>query len=511
MFPYASEEMLAGASWRRSLRWPLVGAGLLILALALSRLPLMVCAALAFGSAFLLLSLIRPWVALLALPFAVPFGSLLELQVGILRVGATEAIFLWSLATWLAYFCARKDQRLLWPRLTIPFWGLLLVALLSATHSLSLQYTVKELLKWIQLFLAIWLTLNLLSDSQNPRWLPQALVASVLLAGSLAALQGIVQFVGGIGPPGFILFGRFMRAHGTFQQPNPYGGYLGLVFPLAYSLTLVALGRSGDRRPLGAVMTTLALGSLALTSLVLLMTWSRGAWLGAAAALAAVTVSRSRRAAFAFGVGVTLLALFVLLGMAGALPPTVTERFSGLTEYFQIQDVSGIEPTPANWAVVERLAHWQAAWGMFSDHPWLGVGWGNYAPVYPAYALPRWADPLGHAHNFYLNVMAETGLVGLAAYLVFWAAAFVFVWRAVRRSQGFRKAVALGALGMLVHLSVHNFFDNLYVHGMPIQIGLLLGLALWAGRAQAPAAEAGTQGLDQGQLPPRSAADRLTT
>ncbi|MGQ9583906.1 MAG: O-antigen ligase family protein [Anaerolineae bacterium] len=477
--------MLASKNVNRSL-WHqvLLGLGLLALAVALGRLPLAACAALTFGGVFLLASLVRPWVALLALPFAVPFGSLVEVQVGILKIGATEAAILWALATWLAWFCAQRRQSLRWPQISLAFWGLVLAALLSTTQSLSLQYSVKELLKWGQLFVALWVTLNLLSAPHNPPWLPQAMVASILLAGSLAALHGVVQFLGRIGPPGFLLFDRFMRAHGTFEQPNPYGGYLGLVFPLAYALALAGRRTSPGSQSCSGWVPLVGLGSAGLTALALLMSWSRGAWLGAAAAFATVSALRSRRAAFAFGVGLSLLAVLILLGMAGFIPSTITERFAGLTSYLQIGDVTHVEPTPANWAVVERLAHWQAAWGMFSDHPWLGVGWGNYVPAYPAYALPRWADPLGHAHNIYLNVLAEGGLMGLAAYLIFWAAAFVAVWRAVRQSHGFHQAVALGVLGVFVHLSVHNFFDNLYVHGMPVHVGLLLGLALWAGQTQ---------------------------
>jgi O-antigen ligase len=113
---------------------------------------------------------------------------------------------------------------------------------------------------------------------------------------------------------------------------------------------------------------------------------------------------------------------------------------------------------------------------MFSEHPWLGVGIGNYEPVYPAYALPRWDEPLGHAHNYYLNIAAETGLVGLSAYLILWSAVFWQAWQAVRRTSGYWQGVAVGILGILTHLAAHNFFDNLYVHGMYVHIAILLGL-----------------------------------
>jgi O-antigen ligase len=449
---------------------------MLALAWVLARLPLMLGSALCLGGLFLVVSLIHPHLALLALPFAVPFGSLVEFPIGIMRVGATEAAVLWALMTWLISFSIHRHRSLAWPSITLPFWVFALAMLASATQSLSLQYTVKELLKWAEMFLAALLTLNLLRAVDSPRWLARALVAALLLAGSLSALQGIAQFVGRIGPPGFVLFGRFMRAHGTFQQPNPFGGYMGLTLPIAFALSWHSLTQRGRTPPL---LSALYVGAAGVTGLALLMSWSRGAWMGAAAALAAVTALRSRRAALGFAVVSLIVAVLVMTGAAARLPDALTERFGGLTSYLQVADVSGIEPNPSNWAVVERLAHWQAAWGMFSDNPWLGVGFGNYEPVYPAYALPRWADPLGHAHNYYLNILAEAGLLGLFAYLLFWGSSVLLTWRTIRRSHGERQALALGILGVMAYLGVHSLFDNLYVHGMPIHLGVLLGMTAW--------------------------------
>jgi putative inorganic carbon (HCO3(-)) transporter len=145
-------------------------------------------------------------------------------------------------------------------------------------------------------------------------------------------------------------------------------------------------------------------------------------------------------------------------------------------------DVASVEVNDANWAVIERMAHWQAAIGMFTDHPWLGVGIGNYAVAYPQYAVGRWRDPLGHAHNYYLNIAAEAGIIGLGAYLLLFGAGFAVAWRTIQRTQGYWRAVALGGLGILVHLSVHNLFDNLFVHSMNVQLGLVLGLLFLAER-----------------------------
>jgi putative inorganic carbon (hco3(-)) transporter len=170
------------------------------------------------------------------------------------------------------------------------------------------------------------------------------------------------------------------------------------------------------------------------------------------------------------------LTFVVLLSSINVIPDVIAMRFGGVADYFGVFDVRGIKVDDANFALVERMAHWQAAWQMLEDHPLLGVGFGNYAIAYPEYALPHWDDPLGHAHNYYLNIGAETGFLGFAAYLIFWIAAFWQSWRAVRTANGFWRGVAAGLLGIVVALSVHNAFDDLFVHGMAAQVGLGLGM-----------------------------------
>ena len=83
-----------------------------------------------------------------------------------------------------------------------------------------------------------------------------------------------------------------------------------------------------------------------------------------------------------------------------------------------------------------------------------------------------------------MNVAAETGLAGLAAYLALLITAVVSVWRRLRQAASasgetarWQAALLVGVLGVLVHLSVHNLVDNLFVQGMVLHIGLWLVLA----------------------------------
>jgi hypothetical protein len=161
---------------------------------------------------------------------------------------------------------------------------------------------------------------------------------------------------------------------------------------------------------------------------------------------------------------------------SGILSASITNRLTGFSEFVQTFDVRGVDITTDNYAVLERLAHWQTAEAMGRAHFWNGVGIGNYEPLYPAYALLNWPQALGHAHNIYLNFLAETGVIGLGGYIVLWAAVIGFTWKASRSFDVWGRSVAVGLMGTWAHLSVHNFLDDLYVANLHLHIGALLGV-----------------------------------
>ncbi len=442
------------------------------LAIGIALLPLTWAVVLVMGAAVVLATLVRPQLGVLLVVLAIPFGSLRQMRIGAMNIGATEFLVALVIVAWLMRMIATRQIAVRWPPLALPLVIFLLVLCVSSLESISLQHSIKELLKWVEVLVLY----TLVSNEVSGRW-RGVLVYTLLGAGALAALQGIYQFLFQVGPEEFVLFGRFMRAYGTFEQPNPYGGYLGLTLPLAAGLVFAWIVPMGRR--ISAKWLVWAGGTGALMAAALVMSWSRGAWLGFGAALGVMiiaVVARSGRAAVLGMVLAVLLVYLLLAGGMSVLPQSLIQRFADFAPYLGVADVRGIEVTDANFAVLERMAHWQAALGMWADHPWLGVGTGNYEVAYAQYALPQWSLPLGHAHNYYLNIGAEAGLIGLLAYLALWGAALMFCWRAARRRWNWSWGVALGAVGVVVHLNVHNFFDNLFVHAMYLQVAIILGL-----------------------------------
>ena len=466
-----SGRMRRPALWADASLWLQAGA-VLVAGLVLSFAPLSLAVSIVGGVAIALFALLHPPAALPLLVFSVPFGLVREVALGRARLGLPEAFWALAWGAWLTQGAARRrlDVRagpLAW--LFALFAWTTALSLLVATSVLE---AIPEVIKWAE----VWALYLMARSVLRPRWVPW-LIGAALAAGTVQGLLGIYQFVWQAGPEPFRL-GRFLRAFGTFAQPNPYAGYLGMVVPLGLSLTLWALGAAWRKpRRFWAGARLLAYGLATIICIAgIVMSWSRGAWLGFATATLTVMTVHSGRSRLVLISLVLIMTITGLLSGFGLLPPAISARLADLGSFIGPLNLNAVEITDANFSVYERVAHWYAGIAMFADHPWLGVGAGNFSVVYSAYALARWQQPLGHAHNIYINIAAETGLVGLLAFLAMWGATFAITLRSIRNTSGYSRAVAVGVLGVLIHMSVHNLFDNLFVQRMYLHWALLLAL-----------------------------------
>ncbi|NDJ60158.1 MAG: hypothetical protein GYB67_03485 [Chloroflexi bacterium] len=463
-----------------SLGW--IGAALGI-ALFTATQPLPVVAAGLALIAFGLLALITPLAAVLALLTLAPLRTLiateapwpLPLDIGQLSLVAVIAV-------WVAYRVVHQQRlpRLVWSPIYAPVLVFFSVAGMSAFDAVSLGAWINEWLKWAQIVVLIALVLDL-AVGRAWEWLVFGLIA----AGVANAVIGIYEFFGGSGALHLLVNERFFRAFGTFGQPNPFGGFMGLLAPLAITMALgygwrVCLSlrtayqsiRSAD--VLWAGFYGVAAGLIGVAAL---LSWSRGAWLGLAVALMVVVFALPRR----IWQGIGLVAVITVLGgglwLSGRLPASIVDRVnSAAVESFAFTDVRGVNITPENYALIERFAHWQAAINMATARPWLGVGFGNYEAAYADHHVLNWELALGHAHNYYLNILAETGVIGLAAYLVLWGSLGVMTWRTRRHPDIIARLTSVGLLGTWAYLSVHSLTDNLYVNNLFLHLGVMLGL-----------------------------------
>ena len=288
--------------------------------------------------------------------------------------------------------------------------------------------------------------------------LPSPLLNVTALGAIWTGIVAVIQVATASGPESFQRGGR-PRAYATFGEPNTYGAF--------------------------------AAGSLVvLTAFLLFHRPARSRWstvfqaVGCGSAVVGVVLSQSRGALAATAVVVAAMAALKLNALA--VVPRTARAIAAvaicLVPFLAAPDVARriatsdtpVEVTGSSWAEQERTAHWSAATRMIVDSNGLGVGAGQFDQRYREFT-PAWRFriPQGHAHDAYLQVAAETGLLGGAAY----AALFLSVAVSLRRRQRICAlsgvaAVALAATGVF---ALHNLVDYLHVLNLPIIL-----LAWWA-------------------------------
>lgn len=452
---------------------------------------------------YLLLSiwtLLRPRVALYLLPVAIPWGSLDTLTFGKLNANGADVLAILLIVSWLGSYVLRSQgiikggpldqEKSALPRyLVVGAFALLFAMVISTATAHSVNASIKDLIKWIEFATVLLLGAKYLR-TRKQLW---TLVVIMCLAGISQAFYGYAQNFLNLGPQSFIRDGG-LRVYGTFNQPNPYAGYINMSLPIVLSLTI--LGRNWATRILAGT-AALILGAAEY------LTRSNGGEIAISVAVIFILIvglPQLRKLAAIIGVGT--LGLVAAL-VAGVIPMRFTKP---ILSKLGLIAISFTAPSAQNYSTTERLAHWLAGIRMFADHPFTGVGIGNYGTTYAQYHVGIFVNSLDHAHNYYINILAETGIIGLTAFLLLIVAIFVagtHAYKVVNKKYGQIKAaymtpkigqssletlqsfhtlgvftndraLVIGLIASLVGVCVHNLVDNLYVHGMTILFALLI-------------------------------------
>ena len=249
---------------------------------------------------------------------------------------------------------------------------------------------------------------------------------------------------------------------------NTAGNALAVLLPLSAGATIYSwcslrsqrkLARSGtgqstrsrraDRSfPLLGSALTLA---LAFACVALILTASRGAWIGLAAGAAAALVAGllgRRLASRSAALGATLV-IFVLLA-AGMFAV-----FSSPAIAARLGSVGG--------SAIGRGILWRDMLAQIGDYPFTGSGLAATMMVDATYFRLLHVGYISHAHNLFLQLAIEQGLIGLAAFVGILAAAFYALFRAagaVRVEGGAIRLFALAGITSLVAQCVHGLVDT---------------------------------------------------
>ena len=330
-------------------------------------------------------------------------------------------VFIAALA-WLTRAAMQRRLRLERTGMGLPLAALLLLAAVSAARSPHPAESLATLLEWLAYGSAFAVLVATVARERGPGRgdFLRLLWASAFVVVLYGLFQQYVNFpllqrMIAADPSRVTAELRMSREHigdlmaratgrifSTFLLSNSFAGFLALVVPgfLGHVLDRVRAGERG-RWFLGTSVLWLA-AALAC----LLLTFSKGGWVAFAVGMAAF--------AAILGKGLLVRHARLLLGIVGA-------ALAGIVLLVAV----GVVPTQLLRDAVTsgdvRLGYWQGALGMARDQPLAGVGLGTFGVHYPLYR-PLLAHPVQDTHNDYLQMLAELGVPGLAAFLWLWAA-----------------------------------------------------------------------------------------
>jgi len=337
-------------------------------------------------------------------------------------------------------------------------------------------------LRKLVLFLILLLSVNLVTSARHLG----ALLRGLFLVAGLAGLVGIAQFVIQyreilrLHPSRVYFYMTLTRIHGFMGHWMNFGGQQMLLFSLLLAFLLASLSRrspvrviptntgiqtwtdvaprsrggdnTGDFHPLGLGGSAWALGQdwrkkvlygllPAVVATSLILSFTRGVWLGCVVATVYLVWRWKPRA---------LWAIPVLLVIVELAAPTLIRRRASMA--FHPKE----DP-----ALAIRLEMWRAGLRMVRKHPWAGVGAGNIPLIYTEY-LPPGVTPIygyhDHLHNNFLQLSAERGLPCLIAWLWFMLALGWHILR-IRRRLSSGRWIADAAFAAWLAFVTEGFFE----------------------------------------------------
>jgi putative inorganic carbon (hco3(-)) transporter len=397
--------------------------GVLLGALAGATRPIVV---LALPAIILLTAAIftRPSVGIMAVYASIPIGFA-EVQTYPLSVKVVELVMFFAAA-----IIGTK-------RLTVgltPFswapqmkWALALVAwtVVATPSSLDITLALKQV---VLLAGGVVLALTVLTACRSVADVRSVVRVLLVVGGAMAAygLKNVPQM-----RAAYLGAAVQGRADSVFADPNHFGGFAAILLMVSIGMMLGAKKRSDT--VLGAVCASVSL-------LGLLMSLSRGAWLGAvlAGGIMLYLVPQARRALLVVGVPVLVAATLI-----GAFRPSNPEVVVLRERLGTFSSLLG----PTRYRYDERPAIWAEALREIGLDPWTGQGPGNF-PVASARAASL-ASTVGaaHAHNVLLTVSAEAGLPAAGLLIIFTVAIGFAVWRVAQRSSTPEDRALLAGIG----------------------------------------------------------------
>jgi O-antigen ligase len=430
--------------------------------------------ALVFGLCFFILACLfifkEPFYGVLLITFFLPFERIGTLELASFTIKINHIFGLITIVAWFLTMLIKKEVRFKKMPIIIPLLLFLLVNLLSFTQAVNL-FRAGTVFTFTLLAILICLAItNLVTTKEKLNNLIMALFLSCFVVTAF----GLFQFAGDLlGLPSSItglrdlynskIFG-FPRVHSTALEPLYFANYL--LIPLCLALSLL-FGKIKKIKWFWLLIIII----LGLTNFILAL--SRAAYIALAFSLLIIIIyqfkhlfSLKRIIFFA----VVVLAVYFLFIRVFNLTGDFTLYFDKF-----IAQATGIF-TGASYT--DRADTMNQAWAMFKAHPYLGVGTGNFGPQAAWYSLVTPEKGWLIVNSEFLEIMAETGIFGLAFFLLILLALFAKSIEAIQKAKGsFLKAVMIGLLAAFIGVIIqYQTFSILYIIHVFFLFGLMMAV-----------------------------------
>lgn len=319
------------------------------------------------------------------------------------------------------------DMKLKYSKVNVWLLMFILIIGITAFTSISIEESLNIALVMIAFAFAYFVIINTIENKKQLK----SILYLFVIAAAISAVYGIYQYIfGDVYSQAWLDAEMFedikMRVYSTFENPNVYGEYLILAIPIAVSLFWTEKG---------FWKKTFLLGIVAITTLAMVLTFSRGCWLGILFALAILAVIIDRR--------------FILLGIAAlmclpfVLPDTIIQRFTSIGD---------MSDTSTSY----RVYIWMGSLAMLKDYWFSGIGLGetSFNTIYPLYSYNNIQAP--HSHNLYLQIVSQFGILGL---LVFLGVVYNFYKEATISMLKKKNIVLAGIVAGMTGFFLESMFD----------------------------------------------------
>lgn len=396
---------------------------------------------------------IRAGVCVLVAFSVIAHGVVEPWSVSIFEVGAGVLFLAWALAA-----VRSKNAKIEWNGLHWAVAGLLLWSVLQLLLRITVYpfLTWTAILRWGACALIFFVSTQVFRERSSYRVLTWFLI----VFGFLVAVEGIIQY---FTSSGTIYWLRQLNAggqpFGPFVNRNHFAGFMELLAPIGLAF-LAFRGVRRDMVTLVGLFTLVPLGAIFLSA-------SRGgvvAFLIEVAILAALFIFRGPQK-----VRIIPAVAFVLIGIAviGWLGATrAAGRF--------------LPNQPGEATFYRRLSMFKGASRIFRDHPLTGTGLGTLVVVFPRYETDYDGKLVDHAHNDYVETLADLGIPGGLFALIFLGTLFRKGLVALESEQShFSFAFHAAALTACTGLLLHSLVDfNLQIPSNALIFLIQAGLAV---------------------------------